>query len=136
MLYLLLFELKTMNLFQYILLPFGLSFEYKTSDNIFTRISYSVSCILITSTLLSLPVATTFTAIISKASALGVCINLFRGHLFLKKISEDFYGIFDAILVFERNKTPKERLKFGFSLILFITCLIFCYLIIIKQKTD
>ena len=123
-------KLFTMNLFQYILLPFGLSLKHKTLDFIFTGISVSTLGILFMTHLLALPKDyLSFNAVLSKISGLVLfCIST-RAYIHLKKCSEDIYGMFDAILVFERNKTPKERLKFGFSLISFISCFMSSYVL-------
>ncbi len=48
--------MKSMNLYQYMLLPFGLSLRYKSLDNIFTGISITNILIIIISILLSLTI--------------------------------------------------------------------------------
>ena len=120
-----------MNLFQYVLLPFGLSLRYKTLDYIFTGISTSIFGLMVGTTLLSLPMDSSLNVILAKLVALLVEFFRIWAYVFMRKRSEDLYGMFDAILIFERNKTPKERLKFGFSLILFISCLMLSYVITI-----
>ena len=118
-----------MNLFQYILLPFGLSLRHKTLDYIFSGISSSVFFLMAVTTLLSLPINTSIEVILLKISSFGLLFVWIWAYILLNKRSEDLYGMFDAILVFERNRTPKERLKFGFSLILFISCLMLSYVL-------
>ncbi len=118
-----------MNILQWILLPLGSSLRHKTLDSIFSGISYSTLGLLIMTTVLSLSSEDTLVAIMLKMSALIHLQTCCRTRNRLKKISEDLYGMFDAILVFEGNKTPKERLKFGFSLIPFLSCFMSCCVI-------
>ena len=116
-----------MNLFQYILLPFGLSLEYKTLDNVFSGISFSVFSIYLLTTLMSIPLDLSMDGLILKTSVLFVFLQLFRSYILLRRERENFFGQLDAVLRFERNKCPKERLKFGFSMISFISCLMLTY---------
>ena len=118
-----------MNLFQYILLPFGLSLRHKTLDNIFTGISVSMFGLVFTTIMVSIPFCNTTKTIIFRFSSLAIQMSYIAAYYLLKKRSEDIYGMFDAILEFEKKQTPKERLKFGFSLISFITCLMLTYVL-------
>ena len=117
-----------MNLFQYILLPFGLSLKHKTLDSIFTGISYSVFSLWLITQVLSLLIDMTIKTTLLKLSSFTVGLIWVRIHIFLKQNSEDFYGMFDSILAFQRRKCP-QTLKFNVSSVGFILCFMICYII-------
>ena len=120
-----------MNLFQYMLLPFGMTQRHRIMDQIFNGIAVSFFGLMFMTCLLSLPVDISLMPVLMKITSLGTQLMWIRAFIFLKRNSENIYGMFDAILDFEGKQCPKQRLNFGFSLILFIICFMSSYIIAI-----
>ena len=107
-----------MNLFQYILLPFGLSVKYKTLDQILTGISFSIFGLMIIITVSILASDAQHkdfykdTGFYLKLSSLVIEITGVWAYALLKSREQNFNGMFEAILAFERNKC-RQRISFG-----------------------
>ena len=76
---------------------------------------------------LSLPFHSSIKIILFKAILLSSVTLLVRAYILMKRRSEDFIGMFDAILRFEENNYQKRR-YFGLSFKTFIFCSVISYL--------
>ena len=121
-----------MNLFEYMIVPFGLSLKHKSLDNCFIGITYSVFGLFLVTIALSLPFFTTVSDLIMKINFIVVISSMTSAYCLLKNKFEKILGMISSIEAFE-EKRCKPKQKFRLSLIAFILCFMLTFVASVYQ---
>ena len=114
-------------LYQYMLVPLGVSHKFKTLDNIFNGITLSIYGLFLIIGVLSLATfSTEFEFIITLSAVLFIAVGL-KAHKDLKKNFKDFMGMTEAIEDFE-SKRCSNNCQFSYSLIKFFLSFLTFYI--------
>ena len=116
-----------MRLFQYMLVPFGLSFRFNSLDYYFTGITISIFGLFFVTTVLSFGAFNDTKMILLKANFLVTVSSMLWSFKLIKQKLEKFYGMYDEILAFDEMYI-QSRNTFGFSLIIFLLSFTFTYI--------
>ena len=116
-----------MRLFQYMLVPFGLSFRFASIDYYFSGITVSIFGLFFVTTVLSFGVFNDIKMVVLKISFLVTVLCLIRSFKLLQQNLEKFYEMYDEILAFDETHTPQTN-KFGLSMIIFLLSFMLTYI--------
>ena len=114
-------------LYQYMLVPLGVSNKFKTLDNIFNGITLSIYGLFLITCVLSLAtISTKYEFIIRLSAFLYVAVGL-KAHKDLNNNIKDFLGMTEAIENFESKRCP-NNCPFSYSLIIFLLSFLTFYI--------
>ena len=123
-----------MNIIQVLLMPFGLSYKYKTLDQVLSGLIISFFSIVFLVILISLyAMKHNFLLIIVQICSLIYILSLILGFILLMKRIEKLYGMYEEILAFDTKIRPNKK-KIGFSAlitIIFFSLTYVCFLLLI-----
>ena len=114
-------------LYQYMLVPLGVSHKFKTLDKIFNGIILSIfGLFLLTSSLTLAIIKTKYELIITFSGFLTILSGV-KSHKDLKNNIKDFLGMTEAIEDFESKRCP-NKCSFSYSIIVFLLTFLSIYI--------